>query len=195
MRIQRHAGAAGVLLVLAVVAAGCSSPHKPGAVTSSPATSSATASSPVWQPPFYGSAKPAVDALTALLSAYSSAIRSPNTSSKAVFEKYAIAQAKQAFDGAFTAARKAGIEFRGTPPQPRIVVTSSSTSTSLPEVVMENCPLNSPADPFTGYYVKTGKPAPAPSGGPWPQTAKAFYLTKRWVIVSFSTDQSKTCAR
>lgn len=139
-----------------------------------------------------------MDALTDVLAAYSAAVKSPTTSTAKSFDKYLTGQAAQAFDGALAAARKEGIEYRGTPAQPRILVTSNKVAASLPEVVLENCGLISATDPFVAYHAKTGTKVavPAPDvAPPYPQTAKAFYLKGRWLITSFTTDQTRTCTR
>lgn len=207
-RWRRPLAAAAAAACAGLLLASCSSssgvhtqdPTSPATSTSggsaSTPGSSTAAASPSWTPPAYGSAAPAVDTVTKLLSAYASAVKSSRATSVG-FDRYVAGQAKMAFDGALASARKAGVIYRGTPPTPRIVVTTDKSSASLPEVIAVNCPLAGP-DPLTAYHVSTGKPVatpPAKVAPPYAQTAKVFLLKGKWITTSFTTDATKTCTR
>ena len=171
--------------------------------TSSPSTTP-SASAPTTEPTTgpvttgFGAAQPAVDVVVRVQSAYVAAVRHPSSSSSSTFDRYLAGQAKIAFDSSLKSAKSAGVEYRGTPPAPRMRVVSSTKAGSLPEIVVENCPLNSTTDPFVAYYTKTGKVAPVSKPKvpqPYAQTAKVFEINGSWVITSFTTDDTKTCQR
>lgn len=168
----------------------------PKSSVSAPATSAPASPSSAPTTTGFGAAQPAIDVVLRVQSAYTTAVRHPATANASAFDKFLAGQAKIAFDGSLKSAKSAGVEYRGTAPTPRIKVITTAKAGSLPEVVVQNCPLASSSDPFVAYYVKTGKAVPVSKPKvpqPYAQTAKVFKINGSWVITSYTTDNTKTC--
>ena len=182
----------------AAAAAGCrhSADHS-GDKTATQSSTTSSSSSASWLPPYYGAAQPAVDTLTALLSAYSKATMSKPTSAAPQFDRFVVGRAKQEFDDAYAGMRKRGVVYRGTPDQPRILVSKSQLGGQLPNVTLTNCPLISTTDPPTAYSIKTGAKQPVSPDDltSFLQTAIVVQVSGRWAVTAFATDTSKACTR
>lgn len=194
-------------VALAVVVAGCggSGVNVQGGLLPPPENST-TAALPtptaVAATAGFGAKQPAVDAVSEMLAAYNLAVRSPQKSSSAGFDKYLVGPAKATYDSSFAAAKNQGLALRGTPDELRISITSATAVGGSNLVDLVNCPLRSTIDPAVTYYVKTGAPFVAtPTVGqapqPWPTTFKLFQVNGSgpWKITAAQTNTSQTCDR
>lgn len=87
------------------------------------------------------------------------------------------------------------VAYRGTPPQPRVVVQSVDMKAKpYPKVVLTDC--QTPAPDWHAYRLATGKRVPEPSSSiprPWLITATIIYYKGRWGMAEASSDESRTC--
>jgi hypothetical protein len=110
------------------------------------------------------------------------------------FTRYAFDPARRDLISAVLALTQGGIAFRGTPPAPRIKVTSVRTSGGGPTVVLSNCP--TPAPSWVAYLRKNGKVVNAKSpGAPLPHlmTVTVIYVQNRWGVSKIVPDTKHTC--
>lgn len=163
--------------------------------TSTPTTPSSSPSTS-WTPPPYGTAKPAVDAFLALDRAGVAAFRDPSEATTTRIDSYSDGQARAAYHQSLTAAKKQGIAYRGMPAQHRLTVVSSELDASLPKMVLRDCAMISPTDPWTAYSTSTGKPVETPTpkvAPPYANTITLFKPADRWLVFTIKTDATKTC--
>lgn len=179
---------------------GPTAPDSASTSTKGPPTIPSPSSTPPtsWTPPPYGNAAPAVATYMKLNNASIAAFKNPAHVSAATLDRYLGGQAKLSFDQSLASARKQGIAYRGTAATPRVTVVSAKLDSVLPEVVLRDCGLAASSDSYVAYYTATGKPVPTSKPKvppPYANTIKVFQPNhKSWVITSFVTDASKTCA-
>ena len=160
------------------------------------ASSSSASPSPGWMPPDYGTAKPAVDAYLTFMGRVDHAYRDPAHVSASTFTNYLAGQAKQLFDTNFAQEEAQGKAYRGTEPVRRVRVTENHMGASLQWAQLRDCGADSASDPYTEYYVATGKPVPQkPQNppGPYADTIKIFLINGQWTITQFTVDSTRTC--
>jgi hypothetical protein len=85
------------------------------------------------------------------------------------------------------------LAYRGTPPDPalKLIVVGSSTT-----VVLSSCPQESSTDPFSEYYVATGKAVPVVKRTPPPPFLRVLTMRLvggRWKLATIATNAGKTC--
>ena len=101
--------------------------------------------------------------------------------------------ALKSVNAALDALGKAGIGYRGTPPDPRLKVVTIASSAL---VFLSSCPLQSKTDPYRQIVLATGRPVKVSDrqpGPPYLRTLTMFHNKKRWVLIRFSDDTSRTC--
>jgi hypothetical protein len=160
---------------------------------SSPSTSrSSTHASAVPTPTVTPPAQSAVDAAVALINAYNAASINPAHADLARINQYLTGSALKLFDNQLLSMRRAGLAYRGQPANPRLKVAAAASAT----VALASCPLASATDPFTEYYVATGKPVPVTTRNPPPPYLQAITMRLvdgHWKMASLVADSSKTC--
>jgi hypothetical protein len=156
---------------------------------SSPPSSSGVAT-PTVTPP----AQDAVDAYIAFYNASTAADRDPAHADLAALNRYLSGKALNLFDGIYASMRKAGLAYRGSPPNPRVKVSSVLGSTA---VFLSSCPLASSSDPYVEYHVATGKPVatgtPRTPPPPYLLTLPMKKVAGHWKLTDVLQDTSKTC--
>jgi hypothetical protein len=103
------------------------------------------------------------------------------------------AKALKSINASLDALGKAGIGYRGTPPNPRLKVVEVK---SAKLVFLTSCPLQSKTDPYHQVVLATGQPVKVSDrkpGPPYLRTLTMFHNKKRWVLIKFSDDTSRTC--
>jgi hypothetical protein len=103
------------------------------------------------------------------------------------------AKALKSINASLDALGQAGIGYRGTPPNPRLKVVEVK---SAKLVFLTSCPLQSKTDPYHQVVLATGKPVKVSDrkpGPPYLRTLTMFHNKKRWVLIKFSDDTSRTC--
>jgi hypothetical protein len=160
---------------------------------SSPSTSrSSTHASAIPTPTVTPSAQSAVDAAVALINAYNAASMNPAHADLARINQYLTGSALKLFDNQLLSMRRAGLAYRGQPANPRLKVAAAASAT----VALASCPLASASDPFTEYYVATGKPVSVTTRNPPPPYLQAITMRLvdgHWKMASLVADSSKTC--
>lgn len=166
------------------------------APTTTPKTPSATKPKPVptiATPKVEKDAQAAVDAYVDYLRAAYLVEANPASIRRGDMTKLLGATALKSINASLDALGKAGIGYRGTPPDPRLKVVEVKSSKL---VFLTTCPLQSKADPYrqvvlaTGQAVKVSDRKPGP---PYLRTLTMFHNKKRWVLIKFSDDTSRTC--
>ena len=87
-----------------------------------------------------------------------------------------------------------GLEYRGAPPQSRVVVLTTALTTKPPEVVLSDCP-TAPAS-WQTYNVSNGKIAPNVKPKippPYRSRVVMVYKQSHWGVLSARDDTTKTC--
>lgn len=138
-------------------------------------------------------AQGAVDAYIAYLRAAAVVEANPASIRRGDMNMLLGAKAKQSINASLDALGRAGIGYRGTPPDPRLKVVQVK---SAKLVLLASCPLSAKSDPYrqvslaTGLPVNTSAREPRP---PYKRTLTMFHNKKRWVLIKFSDDTSRTC--
>jgi hypothetical protein len=213
--VARAALIAGAVAVMAVLA-GCSggggaasstsssasSPLGSGASTTparttpvktTPARTTPAATHTIAVPKVISSAQPAVDAYIAYLRAAVPVEADPAQIRRGDMNQLLGSKAKKAINATLDALGKAGIGYRGTPPDPHVKVVEVKTSRL---VFLTSCPVPAKTDPYrqvvldTGRAVKVSDRRPGP---PYQRSLTMFHNKKRWVLINFSDDTSRTC--
>lgn len=158
-----------------------------------PATSTSTAST-IPTPSVTPSAQGAVDAYIAFYNASTVVDRDPQHVSAGSLDSYLTGKAQTLFDGIYADMKSAGQAYRGTPPDPRVRVQTIVAPTVI---FLTSCPLASTADPYTEYYVATGKAVPtAKPRDPPPPYLLTLTMKKvgaEWRLSDVLQNTSKTC--
>lgn len=158
-------------------------------------TGSSSASSTVPTPTVTPSAQSAVDAYIAFYNASTEVDRDPKHVRAASLDQYLTGNAQALFDGIYASMKEAGQAYRGTPPNPRLKVLSVISPTA---VLLTSCPVASKNDPYTEYYVATGKAVPTgkPRNPPPPYllTLTMKNVSSHWKLSDVLQDTSKTCS-
>ena len=147
-------------------------------------------------PPDYGTANPAVDAYLTFMGRVDHAYRDPAHVSASTFTNYLAGQARQSFETNFAQEKAQGKAVRGTAPVRRVRVTENHMGGSMQWAELRDCAADSASDPYTEYYVATGKPVPQkPQNppGPYADTIKIFLINGQWTITQFTVDSTRTC--
>lgn len=209
---RRHLGWAAAVIGALVAAAGCSggsgkAPASSGqlattatATRTTPArkTHPATTTTPapthtIAVPKVTAAAQPAVDAYVAYLRAAVPVEADPAQIRRGDMEGLLGAKARTSINATLDALGKAGIGYRGTPPDPRLKVVEVKSSKL---VFLTSCPLQSKSDPYHQVVLATGQPVKISNrkpGPPYLRTLTMFHNKKRWVLIKFSDDTSRTC--
>lgn len=210
---RRYCWAVPVLGALVAVA-GCSGGSgKPPAPTTSPPvsltstttrtpTSAATRTAPttpakptptIAVPTVRKDAQGAVDAYIGYLRAAVLVEANPAAIRRGDMNKLLGARALKSINASLDALGRAGIGYRGTPPDPRLKVVDVKS----PKLVfLTSCPLQSKSDPYRQVVMATGRPvkvSTAKPGPPYLRTLTMFHNKKRWVLIKFRDDTSRTC--
>jgi hypothetical protein len=109
-------------------------------------------------------------------------------------DQYLSGKARTLFDGIYADMKKAGLAYRGTPPDPRVTVKSVGSATF---VILTSCPLVSTNDPYVEYHVNSGTPVAAgPMRTPPPPYRLTLPMAKtgsQWQLTDVLQDTSRTC--
>lgn len=218
MRTRDAAAPVLAALVVTLVAGGCSSSGAPSPSTSSagptsssvnltPSTSTSMVApnSSTVVPPLsssnaeqdYGDARPAVVAFQNYTTAVAKAWADPKKADTAAIQKYSNGQAALAQVNALAQARDQGVAYRGTRPTSRLTVVSKDLKGSVPKVVLRDCALDDPSDPYELYIVKTGQPVVQPIPKikpPYAKTITVLRISGRWLVAALQTNSSETCS-
>lgn len=88
-----------------------------------------------------------------------------------------------------------GIEYRGTPPTPRVSVVSAQLAAKpYPTVTLTDCPTAPPS--WNAYYRATGKPTvdkPGQVPPPYLVTVTVIFYEKHWGVQKLAPNASRTC--
>jgi hypothetical protein len=164
--------------------------------TRAPSTTLATKPKPtptIAIPKVEKSAQGAVDAYIAYLRAAYLVEEDPAGIRRGDMTKLLGAKALKSINASLDALGRAGIGYRGTPPNPRLKVVEVASSKL---VFLSSCPLQSKTDPYHQVVLATGKPVKVSDrkpGPPYLRTLTMFHNKKRWVLIKFSDDTSRTC--
>jgi hypothetical protein len=195
---HRWQGLVTVATLVAVTVTGCTSgsqPHIQNPPTSTSA-SSASASTPSIDP----AARPAVDAYLAYVAASDNAERAPQAfvdgkNPATDFTKYTFDPRRARYTAYITGLAQQQVAFRGTPPQPRVSVTSVDIAAKpYPTVVLSDC--RTPAPTWAAYDLKTGKRVPFVKNKvplPYRSTVRMIHYQGRWGVSDVNADSTKTC--
>jgi hypothetical protein len=216
---RRYVAWAAPLVGVLVAVAGCSggsgkvkvsttvsARSTPATRTSSPAptpkatttTAKATTTAPgptasITIPKVEKDAQGAVDAYVEYLRAAYLVEADPGAIRRGDMTKLLGPKARKSINASLDALGRAGIGYRGTPPDPRLKVVE----VKLPKLVfLTSCPLQSKTDPYRQVVLATGKPVKVSDrepGPPYLRTLTMFHNKKRWVLIKFSDDTSRTC--
>jgi hypothetical protein len=170
-----------------------SRPVRTTTTTSRPATTTPKATATIAVPKVEKSAQGAVDAYIDYLRAAVYVEADPGEIRRGDMNKLLGAKARTGINASLDALAKAGIAYRGTPPDPRVKVIEVASSKL---VLLSSCPLQSKSDPYRQVVVATGKPVKVSDrrpGPPYLRTLTMFHNKKRWVLIKFSDDTSRTC--
>jgi hypothetical protein len=138
-------------------------------------------------------AQGAVDAYVDYLRAAYLVEANPGAIRRGDMTKLLGASALKSINASLDALGKAGIGYRGTPPNPRLKVVEVK---SAKLVFLSSCPLQSKTDPYHQVVLATGKPVKVSDrkpGPPYLRTLTMFHNKKRWVLIKFTDDTSRTC--
>ncbi len=210
---RRYVGWATLLIGALVAVAGCSGGSgapvsTTGSTTTTPApatttttrtattTAQTTAPKPtptIAIPKVKASAQPAVDAYIEYLRAAYLVEANPAAIRRGDMNKLLGARALKAINASLDALGQAGIGYTGTPPDPRVHVVIVASSRL---VILTSCPLQSKTDPYRQVVLATGKPVKVSDRNPPPpylRTLTMFHNKKRWVLIHYKDDTSRTC--
>jgi hypothetical protein len=173
-------------------------PPSTSTVNSSPSTSPASSTRPprkdVPTPTVTASAQGAVNAYIAFYNSSTLADRDPAHADLATLNQYLTGKALTLFDGTYKGMKRSGLAYRGTPPAPRVKISSVLSSTAI---FLSSCPLVSKPDPYVEYHVSTKKVvatgklrSPAP---PYLLTLPMKKVFGKWKLTDVVQDTSKTC--
>jgi hypothetical protein len=164
--------------------------------TKAPSTTLATKPKPtptITIPKVEKNAQGAVDAYIAYLRAAYLVEADPAGIRRGDMTKLLGAKALKSINASLDALGRAGIGYRGTPPDPRLKVVEVASSKL---VFLSSCPLQSKTDPYHQVVLATGKPVKVSDrkpGPPYLRSLTMFHNKKRWVLIKFSDDTSRTC--
>jgi hypothetical protein len=211
---RRYVGWAAPVIGAVLVVAGCTGgsgqpnvsttssatsstvPPTPAATTKATPTTPATKPKPtptISIPKVEKSAQGAVDAYIGYLRASYLVEADPAGIRRGDMTKLLGAKALKSINAFLDALGQAGIGYRGTPPDPRLKVVEVASSKL---VFLSSCPLQSKTDPYHQVVLATGKPVKVSDrkpGPPYLRTLTMFHNKKRWVLIKFSDDTSRTC--
>jgi hypothetical protein len=139
------------------------------------------------------SAQGAVDAYIGYLRAAYLVEANPAAIRRGDMTKLLGAKALKSINASLDALGRAGIGYAGTPPDPRVKVVEVASSKL---VFLTSCPLQSKTDPYHQIVLATGKPVKVSDrkpGPPYLRSLTMFHNKKRWVLIKFSDDTSRTC--
>jgi hypothetical protein len=214
---RRYVGWAAAVIGAVLAVAGCSGgSDKPSVSTTGSApsatvtrTSAATTTTKATTPPTQATkpkptptiaipkvekgAQDAVNAYVAYLRAAYLVEADPAGIRRGDMTKLLGAKALKSINASLDALGRAGIGYRGTPPDPRLKVVEVKSSKL---VFLTSCPLQSKTDPYHQVVLATGKPVKVSDhkpGPPYLRTLTMFHNKKRWVLIKFSDDTSRTC--
>jgi hypothetical protein len=171
-----------------------------GASTPAPTLSSSTPGTPASSPAIDPKAQPAVDAYLALDLALGRAQRNPPSLTASLppgadFSRFAFDPLRTQLDTYLASLQKEGVAYRGTPPTPRVTVTSMSlTASPYPTVRLYDCPTVS--TDWLPVNVKTGKPAPVPTTAhapPFGTKIEMIRAADHWGARAVTPDGENTC--
>lgn len=165
----------------------------PAPTTSTSGPSSSPKVKPVPTPSVATSAQGAVDAYIRLTNLANSASLDPAHADLSELRTYLTGNALKLYNENFAGMKTAGEAYRGTPADPRVKVQSVPSPTV---VLLTSCPLSSATDPFTEYYVATGKALPVPTRTPPPPYLTVLTMVKtgsQWQLSGLVTNAGKTC--
>lgn len=98
------------------------------------------------------------------------------------------------FDQIFANMKAKGLAYRGRPGDPRVKLQTVISPTA---VFLTSCPMASPTDPYTQYYVKTGKAVPPPPQRdpppPYKLTLTMVHQAGQWKLSDLLQNVGKTC--
>lgn len=169
---------------------GSSSPTSPSSSTPAPSTGTVK---PIPTPRVVPAAQGAVNAYIAMVSSTVAADRDPAHADLNTINQYLSGKALKLIDGEYSAMAKAGQAYRGTPADPRVKVSSVLSPTF---VFLTSCPLASTSDPYTEYYVATGKPVPVAKRAPPPPYLLTLPMQEvggQWKLTDILQNAGKTC--
>ena len=102
---------------------------------------------------------------------------------------------RSAYRGFIAGLAAQGVQFRGTPPAPRVsVISVEPAAAPYPLVRLRDC--QTPAPDWNEYLVATGKQVPRATPKvppPYEITAKVIFHEGRWGVQSTTTHSSRTC--
>jgi hypothetical protein len=111
------------------------------------------------------------------------------------FGRFSFDPVRATYTGFISGLAAQGVQFRGTPPTPRVTVISvEPTAEPYPVVTLRDC--QTPAPDWNEYVVSTGKQVPRASSTvqpPYEITAKVILYKGHWGVQSTTTDTSRTC--
>lgn len=169
---------------------GSSSLTSPSSSTTAPPTGTVK---PIPTPTVTPVAQGAVNAYIAMVSATVAADRDPAHADLNTINQYLSGKALKLIDGEYSAMAKAGQAYRGTPADPRVKVSSVISPTF---VFLTSCPLAFTSDPYTEYYVATGKTVPVATRTPPPPHLLTLPMQKvggQWKLTDILQNAGKTC--
>lgn len=204
---------------MAAVITGCSSntpnpgPSAPDSQVTTPTTTSTSGgststTSPATTPPTSSSSAPADPRVAAAVKAYDNFIKATYVSyahpplkpgdpfpKGGDFRPYSFDPAQAKVLSYVLSLTLDGIEYRGTPPTPRVAVVSSQLAAQpYPTVTLTDCP-TAPAS-WNAYYRATGKPVtdkPGQVKPPHLTTVTVIFYQKHWGVKKLTANASRTC--
>lgn len=114
---------------------------------------------------------------------------------EADFARFSFDPVRATYTGFIAGLATQGVQFRGTPPTPRVsVISVEPAATPYPVVTLRDC--QTPAPDWNEYVVATGKQVPKASAAvqpPYEITAKVIFYEGHWGVQATTTDTSRTC--
>ena len=111
------------------------------------------------------------------------------------FARFSFDPARAIYVGYIAGLAAQGVQFRGTPPEPRVrVVSVEPGAKPYPLVMLSDC--QTLTSDWNEYVTATGKRVPVASASvppPYEITAKVVYYKGHWGLQSTTTDTSRTC--
>lgn len=111
------------------------------------------------------------------------------------FARFSFDPVRATYTGFISGLAAQGVQFRGTPPTPRVSVISVEPEASpYPVVTLRDC--QTPAPEWNEYEVATGKQVLRASANvppPYEITAKVIFYKEHWGLQSTTTNTSRTC--
>ena len=144
-------------------------------------------------------AQPAVDAYEAFWSAASRALQAPKAAGSeyppsADFARYSFDPVRGQYEAYLAGLAAQRVQFRGTPPRPRVAVTSvDQAAKPYPKVVLTDCQEQTD---WNQYVTGTDRKVPVASASvapPYLITGTMIYYQGRWGLQSTTTATDRTC--